>query len=383
MKINDFKLERYFAIHEFSAKYLMSCSDCDGFSMDYILSKANEEELALWNNLSLGYTESTGHPELKKAILHHYNDLEWQSQKTKELSAENIVVASPGELAFALMNTLLEAKDHAIVISPSYQSLYETILTIGAEVSFWEPNKEDWSFSVEDLKKLIKTNTKLIVINFPHNPTGAYLQEKDYLEIIKLARENGVYIYSDEMYYKLNYNKDYPILPPIASVYEKGISLWGMAKSFGMAGLRIGWLASQDTEILRKIVSFKDYLSMCPSAPSEILSIIALKHSDIFINHNIEKIKKNISIFQDFLQSEDPANKTFLKFTQPKAGSVAFVKIDNAKQSSLEFSNTLVKSTGIMTVPSEMFDYASGYLRIGFGRENFQEVLEVFKTYQP
>jgi aspartate/methionine/tyrosine aminotransferase len=375
MHINDFKLERFFAVHEFSAKYLLSCSDCDGYDMNYVLNCADEDEKSLWNNLTLSYTESTGHPALKDAILKHYNS--FSENSTHQLGRENIITASPGELAFSLMNVLLKSTDHAIVISPSYQSLYETIRSIGSEISFWKPDEESWKFHIGDLKKLIKKNTKLIIINFPHNPTGSYLTIGEYNELISIARENGIYIYSDEMYYKLNYLNEYPVLPPMAKVYEKGISMWGTAKSFGMAGLRMGWLVSKDIDLIRKVASFKDYLSICSSAPSEILSIIALNHSEKFIGPNIEKIKNNIAFFKEYLQSNSTFCKFFSNFIEPKAGSVAFIKI-NCNSTSLVFSNKLLEIAGIMTVPAEMFEYDGKYIRIGFGRKNFQDILSKF-----
>ena len=369
MKIKDFKLERYFAIHEFSAKYLMSSSDCDGFKMKDVLRMADDGEMELWDSLELGYTESTGHPHLKDAILKHYNSFD----------RDNVLVSSPGELAFALMNTILSDKDHAIVVSPSYQSLYEVIRSIGCDISFWNAEEKDWSFSMESLKKLVQSNTKLLIINFPHNPTGSYLKRGELDDIISFAREHNLYLYSDEMYYKLNYRDDYPSLPPVAVLYEKGISLWGMSKSFGMAGVRIGWLVSQDVDLLRRVASFKDYLSICAGAPSEILSIIALNHSEYFLNKNIEKIKRNIALFQDFIASQTPSNTVFTDFIPPKAGSVSFVKIRNGI-SSMEFSDKLVRRCGIMTVPSEIFDYRSGFIRVGFGRENLSEILTLLSV---
>lgn len=347
----------------------MSSSDCDGIKMEDILKKADDCELELWNNLKLGYTESTGHPGLKDAVLKHYNH-----QGAGAFNPDNVLVSSPGELAFALMNTLLSNKDHAIVISPSYQSLYEVIRSIGCDISFWKTEENDWSFSIDCLKKLIKPNTKLLIINFPHNPTGSYLKKKEQDDIVSFAKEHDLYLYSDEMYFKLNYRDDYPSLPPVAALYEKGISLWGMSKSFGMAGLRIGWLVCQDVDLLKRIASLKDYLSICASAPSEILAIIALNHSDYFINKNIEKIKRNISIFKDYIASQTPSDTLFTDFIPPKAGSVAFVKIKKGI-SSMEFSDRLVKSSGIMTVPSEIFDYRSGFIRVGFGRQNLPEIL--------
>ncbi len=368
MKIRDFKLERYFAIHEFTAKYLLSSSDCDGYSMDYVLSCATQSEKELWNHLMLGYTESTGHPLLKDAILQHYSP---------KLNPNHVLVGSPGELAFVLMNVLLTNADHAIVMSPSYQSLYETINSLNCNLSFWKPNEENWHFELENLRKLIRPNTKLIVINFPHNPTGAMLSNQEIEELVAIAREHHIYIYSDEMYRGLTMSDEDETMQPIANSYEKGISLWGMAKSFGLAGLRIGWFVSQDEELLRRVGSFKDYLSICSSAPSEMLSIIALNHSEQFMLPNIAKIRKNIKLFTHYFNS---GQSLFSKFIAPQGGSVAFLPI-NTSGSALAFSNHLVATTGIMTVPSEMFEYEGKFLRIGFGRQNFAAVLEVLQQY--
>ena len=365
MRINDFKLERYFAQHEFTARYLLSSSDCDGYELNYLLENASEEELALWENLKLGYTESEGNPLLREAILQHY----------KINSIENVVVATPGELNFISMNVLLDSTDHAITISPCYQSLSEVVKSINCELSYWKPSEDDWTFDPSDLEKLIQTNTKLIILNFPHNPTGTYLTKHELNKIVDIARKHDLYIFSDEMYHKLIID-DIEELPPVCDIYEKGISLWGTSKSFGLAGLRTGWLVSQNKSFLKDVVAFKDYLSICNSAPSEILSIMALNNINLFLGPNLRKIKKNISIFKEFAEKQEVISN----FISPKAGSTSFVKL-NSKGSSLEFSNQLVEKRGIMTLPAEMFEYQGKYIRIGFGRENFSEALEVFDNY--
>lgn len=365
MKISDFKLERYFAKHEFTAKYLLSSSDCDGFELSYLLNHASAKELHMWNTLKLAYTESAGHPLLREAILKNYalNNI------------ENVVVASPGELNFISMNALLKPNDHVISVAPVYQSLYEIVRSIHAELSFWKPNTENWQFDLNQLESLIKENTKMIVLNFPHNPTGAYLLPTQLEEIVAIARRHDLTIFSDEMYHKLVLD-DVEELPPICNLYEKGISLWGTSKSFGLAGLRTGWLVSQNQAFLNKVIAFKDYLSICNSAPSEILSIIALNHIDQFVQPNLQKIKKNIAYFQEFVTAQEVISN----FIPPKAGSTAFVPL-NIKGTAMEFSNHLVEKTGIMTVPAAMFEYEGKYIRVGFGRENFPEVLEVFGSY--
>src|SRR5688572_15227032 len=183
MKIKDFALERYFAKHEFTAKYLLSSSDCDGYELSYVLENALPEDRKLWDNLKLGYTESAGHPLLRESILQFY----------KADSLDNVVVASPGELNFILMNVLLTDNDHVITITPAYQSLHEVVRSIGCEISYWTPNPLTWSFNVDDLARLIQANTKLIVINFPHNPTGSYLDRNALDKLIALARANNIY----------------------------------------------------------------------------------------------------------------------------------------------------------------------------------------------
>lgn len=359
MKINEFKLERYFAQHEFSAKYLLSSSDCDGFGMKEVLDTASKEDRLLWDELSLGYTESQGHPLLREAICAFY----------KKANKENVLIASPGELNFITMNVLLDPKDHVISVSPSYQSLTEVVKAIGCEISYWKPNPENWYFDPLELEKLLKKNTKLLIINFPHNPTGAYLSQADLDKIIAIARKHQLYLFSDEMYHKLTIGTMEELLP-VCDLYEKGISLWGTSKSFGLAGLRTGWIVTQDKRLLNKILAFKDYLSICSSAPSELITLMALHNYERFLSINIEKIKRNIVLFSDFVTK----HPSLLSFIPPQAGSTAFVKV-NSKVSSLEFCNTLIEETGIMAVPGEMFGYKGKYIRIGFGRENFVEIL--------
>ena len=143
-----------------------------------------------------------------------------------------------------------------------------------------------------------------------------------------------------------------------------------------MAGLRTGWLVCQDQKFIQKVIAFKDYLSICCSAPSEILSIIALNHIDDFLLPNIEKIQHNINLFKTF--SENQA--LISSFTPPRAGSTAFVPL-NINSSSLDFSNHLVETLGIMTIPAEMFDHPGKYIRVGFGRQNFHEILPLLKDY--
>lgn len=367
MKIKDFKLERYFAKYEFSTKYLISSSDCDGYSLDYILNCANEEELKLWNNLSFGYTDSSGSDFLRDSIARQY----------KTVLSEEIKVMTPGEANFILMNVLLEKGDEVVCMAPAYQSLYQVAESLGAVIKFWNPEEttNGYYYNSDDLKKLMSAKTKLIIVNFPHNPTGFIPTIDDLNCIVDIARENDTVIFSDEMYHQIVHD-DKNQIPALCDIYENAISLWGMAKSFGLAGMRFGWLASKRTDILEKIVSFKDYLSICNNAAGEVLTYIALNHKEEFINPNIKKIIRNKNLFTDFTNK----HLSLLEFGNTNACSTALVKL-NINTSTSDYCEKLVSETGIMMIPSEMFDYGSSHVRIGFGRENFKDILAVWEEY--
>lgn len=367
MKIKDFAVERYFAKYEFSAKYLLSSSDCDGFNMKYVLDLASDKEKEQWETLQLGYTETRGSEALRTAIKQHY----------KTINLDEIVVSSPGEANFILMNVLLEKGDEVICMGPMYQSLYQVAKDLGCSLSFWQPTESSgkWYYSPSELRKIVNNKTKLIVLNFPHNPTGFCPEMDDYLEIVAIARENGITIFSDEMYRFLTH-KENKTLPAMCDVYENSVSLWGTAKTFGLAGLRLGWLTSKNKSLLQKVENFKDYLSICNSATSEILATIALNNIDSFVKPNLKKIKSNLQLFSEYHNK----NKNLFDFSEPRFGSTAFIKL-NVPETTYEFAEKLVKETGIMLLPAETFEYGSSHARIGFGRENFPEVLEIFKNY--
>src|ERR1017187_6782331 len=150
MRLKDFQVERYFAKYEFTAKYLLSSSDCDGYSMQFVLNLASESERDRWDNLKLGYTETIGSEPLRHAIKQHY----------KNIHADEIVVSSPGEANFSLMNILLNTGGHVICMAPMYQSLYQIAADLGCSLSFWRPaaGSSGWYYDPSDLKKLVQAN---------------------------------------------------------------------------------------------------------------------------------------------------------------------------------------------------------------------------------
>ena len=327
---------------------------------------ASPEMRKTFFELKLGYTESPGHPQLRAEAASIYDGL----------NADDLLIAAPEEAIFLLMNALLEPGDHVIATFPGYQSLYEIARAGGCQVSMWEPDEAaGWHFDPARLAELIRPETKLVVINFPHNPTGYVPSKSDFDEIIGMLRERGIYLLSDEMYRFLEI-EDGTTLPSACEAYEKAFTLFGMSKTFGLPGLRIGWIASQDAATLAKMLQLKDYTTICSSAPSEILSIIALQNCDAIIEMQNARLKRNIALLDDFIA----ARPERFQLNRPRGGSICFPRMLDV-ENTLDFADTLVAEASIMLAPSHVFAYGDQHFRLGFGRENFAEVLGLFGEY--
>jgi aspartate/methionine/tyrosine aminotransferase len=366
MQIPAFQLERYFARYEFSARYLLSSSDCESLSMSELLSMADPEMTDAWETLKLGYTESWGHPLLREEIARIY----------EQVAADGVITVVPEEGIFLAMHALLEPGDHVVCTFPAYQSLYEIARAIGCEVSTWEPDEErGWYFDIDDLESKLRPNTKLVVVNFPHNPTGFMPTRADFAALVELVSKQGWYLLSDEMYRFLEVAPG-TTLPAACDLYERAYSLSGLSKSFGLPGLRAGWLATQDLQGLERISQLKDYTTICASAPSELLATIALRSKERILIEQNERTRRNLSILDAFFERYQDQ----FSWNRPKGGSISFPRM-LAVEDTFAFSEQVVAETGIMLAPSRAFQYSDNHLRIGFGRENLPQVVDLFSQY--
>jgi aspartate/methionine/tyrosine aminotransferase len=363
--MRPFALERYFARYEFSTRYTLSASDCEALTMLDLLALADGESRRLWDSLKLGYTETLGHPLLLEEISTLYRDI----------TAGQILVSAPEELIFIVMNALLEKGDHVVAATPAYQSLHEIASSLGCVVDRWElqPRKDGWNLDLQFLSDHVNDKTKLIVINFPHNPTGHQISIDEQREIIRIANAHGVWVFSDEMYRGAEYRPE-DQLPAIADEYGRGISLWGLSKSFALPGLRIGWLAMRNADLLTRCVQLRDYLTICNSAPAEILGLIALKARDQILLRTQEFIANNLEVADTFFERHADS----FTWLRPKAGSVAFPVLK--KETPVEeFCRHLVETKSLLVTPGSLFQHPGNHFRIGLGRANFAEALGILE----
>jgi aspartate/methionine/tyrosine aminotransferase len=361
MRIDDFELERFFARYEFAVRHLLCASDVEGWPMADLLALADAETAELWRDLRLGYTEAPGHPLLRRAIATVYEGI---------APDEVLVFSGAEEAIFVVANVLLGPGDHAIVTWPAYQSLFEVARSTGADVTLHELRAEDgWAIDVDALRAQVTPRTKLIVVNVPHNPTGYVPDVATYQAISDIAADAGATLLSDEVYRFLEHaGTDRP--PAGADVGPHGVSVGVMSKSFALAGLRIGWLASHDTGLLDRAARFKDYTTICASAPAEILSLIALRARDEVLERSRGIVDGNLELLDAFFGRQ--AGR--IRWARPRGGPVGFPELTVGVPVD-RFADDLLQAEGVLIAPASIFGHPGNHFRLGFGRTDLPVAL--------
>jgi len=361
MRIADFELERYFARWEFAVRHLLCASDVEGWPMADLLALADDETAALWRDLRLGYTESTGHPLLRREIAALYLTAE---------ADDVLVTVGAEEGIFALVSVLLGLGDHAIVTWPGYQSLYEVARAAGVEVPLHELREVDgWAIDLDELRRQVTPRTRLIVVNAPHNPTGMLPDRVTFQAIVAIAAEAGATLLSDEVYRYLEHDEA-DRLPAGVDAGPHVVSLGVMSKSFAMAGLRIGWLATRDRSILDRVARMKDYTTICSSAPSEILALIGLRARERVLARSRSIVHGNLTALDGFFDRWPGV----LSWVRPRGGSIGFPRL-RADLDADRFSAELVEAEGVLLLPGSRFGHPGNHVRIGFGRTDLPEAV--------
>lgn len=355
--MRPFQLERYFARYEFNVNHLLCASDCESLSLAELLAQAPPALLRRWETLRLGYTESQGDPDLRAAIAAGY----------ATAGADDVLVAAPEELIFLLMHCLLRPGDEVVAIAPAYQSLHEVAEGIGATVRRWPVRAVDgaWRLDLDELAALLSDRTRLLVVNFPHNPTGYLPSAAEFAAIVALADRHGVTVFCDEMYRGLEYDAA-DSLPSICDVYTRGIALSGLSKVHALPGLRIGWLALHDPTLLAAMQAMKDYTTICNSAPSEVLALMALDRQEQIITRNLAIIEGN----RDAAAALCAQYPALLSWLAPSAGSVAFPQW-RGPLSVDALCEQLVSEEGVLLAPGSLFAADGSHFRFGLGRHGF------------
>jgi aspartate/methionine/tyrosine aminotransferase len=359
MQIKPFRIEQYFGKYEFTAKYLLSSSDSESRTIQELLD-LEPGAARRFHEHWCGYTESPGAPWLREAIANIY----------KQINLDDVLVsAATEEGIFIFYHALVGPSDHVIVETPCYESALELARSTGAQVSEWlRPAENGWAHDLSALKKMIQPNTKVIYINTPHNPTGLLMPAPAFHQVIALAAPRGIIVFSDEVYRELEHEPNHR-LPAACDTYERAVSLGSMSKTYGLPGLRLGWLATRDPEIIRRCLEFKYYTTICSSAPSEFLAALALRHREILAHRNLEIVRKNLPLLDAFIQRRSD----LFDWVKPDASPIGFVRFKPTRDV-LQFCEQVVRDAGVLLLPGTVYDQPH-HIRFGYGRKNMPEAL--------
>ena len=365
MEIRPFAIERFYERWEFRAELMLSSSDCETRAIADLLALEPDAGERL-HGLRLGYTEVPGSLELRTAVAGGY----------ERVTPEDVLtLAAAEEGIFTAYHALLAPGDHALVEAPCYGSAIEVARSTGAEVSLWQRRYEEgWAHDVDALEHLLRPDTKLIYLNSPHNPTGTQMPRGTLERIVELARERSIVLFSDEVYRGLEHDPA-DRLPAACDLYERAISLNTVSKSYGLPGLRIGWVGSRDAGLLDRIRELKLYTTICSSAPSELLVALALRHGEQLIERSRRLVLANLSLLDAFLERR----RDLFDWVRPSAGPIGFprVKGDFDVQGWCEQT---AERADVLLLPGAVYEQPR-HVRLGFGRANLPQAVERLDAY--
>ena len=358
MKIETFALERWMTEWETKTTFDIAESGIFPMTIRELLAFEPPEEreriLERLLDLRLGYSEAPGTIELRRAIAATY----------RGAGPEQILVTTGAiEANFLLFNVLLEPGDHVVAVYPAYQQLYSVPRAIGCDVSLWKLRPETgFRYDLDELERLVTSRTRLIVINTPHNPTGAMLSERDLARIDALAESVGARVLSDEAYRWLEIPGGEPLAPPMRDLGSSGVSVGTLSKPFGLPGLRIGWIAGT-AELAAECWAMRDYVSLSPGRLNDALAVLALKHRERVVLRTQRIVRQNLETAMAWFA----AHSDTVSWTPPRGGLLALMRYE-LDIPSLELSNRLAEKFGVMLAPGSAFGIEH-HLRLGIGQE--------------
>ncbi|CAK7567857.1 MAG: hypothetical protein SEPTF4163_005827 [Sporothrix epigloea] len=420
VKIEPFAVEQWMDIYETTPGVLniaetcaasVSIADLAALAVPTVIDGTtvipSADPLSALATTKLTYGAIRGSSTLRKQVAALFDA--GKDEKVAPLPAENVIITQGAIAAnFLSFYTLLGPGDHAICVYPTYQQLYDVPKSLGAEVSLWILKKENhYVPDVTELEGLVRPNTKLIVINNPNNPMGIPVPRHLLEEIIRFARQRGIFILSDEVYLPLahggtlapnpdqdevgmfgevgNSSLQAPPPPPPSILtlgYDKAIATGSMSKAFALAGLRLGWVASRDPAIINALLAARDYTTICVSQLDDGMARYALSDAvrQPLLRRNIELARRNIRHLARFVRKWENKGRVWCDWISPTAGTTAFVRFSTVCDdevvrpvNDVEFCLEVLRTTQVLMVPgSRCFGHGvrfQGYVRIGYVNE--------------
>lgn len=369
MKIKPFAVEEWMNEYEDGARFNIAETCVDSVSLDELFQLTGQDKKAFLNKFSarrLTYGAIWGAPAFKEGICKLY----------KTISPEHVVTTHGAAGAnHHVFYSLVEPGERVVSIMPTYQQLYSIPESFGADVQLLHLRQEnDYLPDLDELRRLVTPGTKMICINNPNNPTGALMSTELLREIVEIAKSVGAWVMCDEVYRHLTQTDQW--CESIVDLYDKGISVSSMSKVFSLAGLRLGWIATHDTEAIKTMLSHRDYNLVSCGMFDEAVAGLALAHSDKLLERNRGIVRENLAILDAWVASEPR-----LTYTKPQAGTTALVYYDYDLPS-YEFCERMYHETGAFVTPGDCFEQPHS-VRIGYASDTqvLKDGLNAFSAF--
>ena len=359
MTLTPFELVNWFSAAEGRFDISLSHSDCEPLAVSDLL---DAQELTKFTCFDLGYGSFMGLEDLRNEVAQQYTTV----------TPQNVLIFSgASEAIYTFMRTMLNPGEEVIVQTPIFHSLYGVAQSIGCKMVEWRPADDmTCSYDVSSLLALCNKETKLVVFNFPHNPTGQMISESDLQSVVEMARHWDTFLLSDEQF-RLLEMPSIPTLPAACDLYDKAISVTGVSKTHGLGGLRIGWLATRAQTVLETAKQYRFYTTEMTNTPCQFLARLALERGGEILQRNRSRIVTNVERLRSFAEQ----HQSTLTLHPPQAGTMAVVE-QKTGLSSTEFCERLLEQERVFLVPCEVMGMSDCLLRFGLGRDDFAEGLE-------
>ena len=357
MLIDTFALERWMTRWELDVDCDIAESGILPLSLDELFNLVGKDVAAEVDReihrMPLGYSEARGTRALRSVIAATY----------ARADPDDILVTTGAiEANFLLFHSLLQAGDHVIAVSPAYQQLHSVPRSIGADLSLWDVRTDDgFAYDLNRLETLLRPDTKMIVLNSPHNPTGAMLTQDQLRDVVDLAGRSNAWILSDEAYRWLEHPGGERLPAPLHDLSERAISVGTLSKPFGLPGLRVGWFAA-NAEVAQAAWGLRDYVSLSPSGLSDAIARMVIEHRDAILPRNDRIIMENLSTARAWFEE----HADLVTWREPRAGLLAMLRY-SLPVGSVTLADGLARDARVMLAPGSTFGLEH-HLRIGVGQ---------------
>jgi capreomycidine synthase len=349
MQIAPAQLEYWLRQYYFDTEIDLGCSGVASFSMGELRELLGLAQQDL-DAVVFRDSRTLGDPDLREAIARR-----WGGGDAERVMATH----GSSEAIYLIMRALLRPGDEVIVQSPAYQPLYSIAEAVGCELRHWRLDFErGFAPDMDELRALINPKTRLVVANFPHNPTGATLTPGQQQELLDAASRVGAYVLWDAAFAELVH--DAPPLPDPGTRYDRAITIGTLSKAYGLPGLRVGWcLAAPD--VLEELVRLRDYITLHLSPLVELIGTRAVEHADVLLGIRLRQARTNLDTFAGWAAE----HRGVVEWVRPRGGVCVFMRLNGVPDVE-EFCRQLAARHSVLLVPGSGFG-EPGHVRLGFG----------------